>query len=521
MNRKQAFTFITIILIAVLAITACALQPSDKEGSISGRVLLEGGEPGANVYVSATDKNSPEGDTYYTSADEDGSYKIEGLAPSTYSVTFRRTGYSNGTKDNVVVETGKNVDLGTITLKYKTGIVSGKVSDESGNPLKDAEVTIMGNGYEYSVKTDKDGLYSLRVKTGKYTDLDITYPHHNLKSTIDITVKDGSETAIPEYSIPEAHNYVFTELKEPTYTEAGYRKYKCTDCTQEEEETIPPIDLAKWAGVRVSSYGMEESFEYYPGVTEMLSFGEKMESCYEGSLGTYILIVGVVSDDLKDCFLNFPLSKEIDHVIGSEEDYYETYLTAMDEAGYSVWLQVEPGEADLVELAKEVMNHYKHHSCVKGFGIDVEWYKRAGNKNGMKLNGDGEPNTASKVLTTVKAIDNSYSVFVKHWDRRWLPEPKKGLVFVDDSQGFRERGDKTALERMCEEFAAWANYYSPCPVMFQIGYENDETNVWGSMENPAKELGTAIIEACYSNNDIGIIWVDFTLKEVLEKIPTE
>ena len=41
------------------------------------------------------------------------------------------------------------------------------------------------------------------------------------------------------------------------------------------------------------------------------------------------------------------------------------------------------------------------------------------------------------------------------------------------------------------------------------------------MENPAKERGTAIVEASYTKNDIGIIWVDFTLKEVIEKIPTE
>ena len=184
--------------------------------------------------------------------------------------------------------------------------------------------------------------------------------------------------------------------------------------------------------------------------------------------------------------------------------------------------QVEPGNANLVELAKEVMNHYKHHSCVKGFGIDVEWYKRADNHNGMRLSSDGdEPNTVNKVLSAVKAIDSKYTVFVKHWDERWLPDPKEGLIFVNDSQGFFEGGwgkDKTpSLSKMVHEFAEWAEDYYPCPVMFQIGYDAD-VGIWGEMENPAEDLGKAILAECSTTNDIGIIWVDFTLKEVIGKI---
>lgn len=74
---------------------------------------------------------------------------------------------------------------------------------------------------------------------------------------------------------------------------------------------------------------------------------------------------------------------------------------------------------------------------------------------------------------------------------------------------------------MCQEFADWAENFNPCPVMFQIGYDNDRTKIWGSMTNPAKELGTAILEECGKRdrtNTLGIIWVDFTLKEAMEKI---
>ena len=53
--------------------------------------------------------------------------------------------------------------------------------------------------------------------------------------------------------------------------------------------------------------------------------------------------------------------------------------------------------------------------------------------------------------------------------------------------------------------------------MFQIGYQADR-RVWGSMENPAEELGKALQSQCMYGNDLGIIWVDFSLKEVMDKV---
>lgn len=292
-----------------------------------------------------------------------------------------------------------------------------------------------------------------------------------------------------------------------------------------EDDSAPRA--VKWAGVRVSYYGIRSSFRNgkeftFPSASDMVGFGQKMSACYDGSVGTYLLIVGTISSDYDDagntvngkCSLQFPLSKTIKNARGSEEDFYEDYLTAMDKAGQAVWLQVEPGDADLVELAKEVMNHYKHHSCVKGFGIDVEWYEyreKAEDDEGdsSKLSDA----TAKAVVDAVRAINPEYTVFVKHWDEDWLPPKyRDGLIFVSDSQYY----DSPAQQR--NDFAQWAAYYDPYPVMFQIGYAADKDSVWGSYANPAKELGQFIADGCRTNNDIGIIWVDFTLKEAMSKI---
>ncbi|MBR2281966.1 MAG: hypothetical protein IJ863_05020 [Spirochaetales bacterium] len=263
----------------------------------------------------------------------------------------------------------------------------------------------------------------------------------------------------------------------------------------------------KWAGVRFSSYGMRQSFgkDNFPGVSKAAGFAQTMQSYYDGSQGAYILIVGTMSGE-DSCSLTFPLSKSIEYAKGTKtDDFYEDYLDAFDAAGYLVWLQVEPGNADLVELAKEVMTRYRHHSCVKGFGIDVEWYRPAG------TDGEGSILTATvanKVLKAVRDIDPEYTVFVKHWDYRRLPVATDGFVYVNDSQQF------SSLDHVADEFSDWSAHFYPCPVMFQIGYNADRW-IWNTFSNPAEEFGQYIVDNMKTGNDVGIIWVDFTLKDVL------
>lgn len=264
----------------------------------------------------------------------------------------------------------------------------------------------------------------------------------------------------------------------------------------------------KWAGIRISNYGFREKngWSEFPNASTMAGFAEKMESCYEGSNGAYVLIVGTVSSD--GCRLDFPVKGNYDYISGRSEDRYESYLDECDARGIDVWLQVEPGYADLVTLAKLVMDRYGHHSSVKGFGIDVEWHKPIeGTDEGTKLS----DSDAQKVLSKVREYNPEYTVFVKHWMQRQLPSRMDGFIYVNDSQQF------TNMNHVIEEFSEWAKYYAPNPVMFQIGYSADR-GIWNSYSNPAKEFGQAIVNECNSGNDVGIIWVDFTLKEAMNKI---
>lgn len=265
----------------------------------------------------------------------------------------------------------------------------------------------------------------------------------------------------------------------------------------------------KWAGIRISTYGMRESFgeDSFPSASTMAGYAQKMAGCYEGSHGAYILIVGEIHGD--GCHLYFPVSGDYDNISGSKYDRYESYLDKCDELGIDVWLQVEPGYANLVTLADLVMKQYKHHSCVKGFGIDVEWHKPIeGADEGTKLS----DKDAKKVLAKVTSFGD-YTVFVKHWDKEWLPSRMEGLIYVNDSQQF------DSMDEVIDDFSDWAAYYAPQPVMFQIGYSADKW-IWNGTPyktNPAKLYGQAIVDACKSGNSVGIIWVDMTLGQVINK----
>ena len=139
--------------------------------------------------------------------------------------------------------------------------------------------------------------------------------------------------------------------------------------------------------------------------------------------------------------------------------------------------------------------------------MDVEWYREHENKGwGVKVTDA----LAESWENTVKSINPDYQLFLKHWDREWMPPNYRGdLVFVDDSQGF------SSQQAFDNEFVTyWSKYFEPNDVIFQIGYETDKS-WWNDLEDPPAELGNNLALSINPNQNCGIMWVDFTLKDVL------
>jgi hypothetical protein len=150
-----------------------------------------------------------------------------------------------------------------------------------------------------------------------------------------------------------------------------------------------------------------------------------------------------------------------------------------------------------------VLSRYGKHPSVIGFGIDVEWYRGVETDSGIPVTDD----VAIKWEARVKAHNQAYRLFLKHYDQAWLGQGYRGeIVFVDDSQQFAD------ADVFVKEFAAFGQHFYPNAVMYQIGYRDDR-KWWSRFATPPKDLGEKL--CALTRQECGVIWVDFTLRDVL------
>ena len=255
-----------------------------------------------------------------------------------------------------------------------------------------------------------------------------------------------------------------------------------------------------YAGVRSSAYGIKP----FPEPAEWEKAIMTMSGYYQGSTPVAIWIVGRLGRP-RACRLEFPGgATALPNILFDDLDKHEAYLSWFDRAGIKVFLQVEPANADMKTLIDLVLGRYGKHPCVIGFGVDVEWHREADRPEwGVPV----DDKMGRQWEAWVKAHNSAYRLFIKHWDQRWLcPTYRGDIVFVDDSQIVKD------METLVAEFAAWAKFFKPNPVFFQIGYPSDKP-WWSQLTLPPQTLGQAI--AARIGQTCGIIWVDFTLKDVL------
>jgi len=250
------------------------------------------------------------------------------------------------------------------------------------------------------------------------------------------------------------------------------------------------------AGWRSSIYGYQQERppEYWVNVADDMS--SKVRGIPSG-----IWVIGDVMDN-GFCNLEFPSNDSYQNIAFSNNDVAEKYLDAFDSSGTRVWLQVEPGNADVGTLIDLVMSRYSNHSSVIGFGVDVEWLEDMYFK-------DGRPVTNNEVnvwLEKVRSYNQNYMLFLKHWKKEKMPsEHPEGIVFMSDSQNFE------SYDEMMDDFLSWGRSFSDAQVAYQYGYDVDR-GIWGHMEDPFAEIGNDIMRNI--SNCVGVYWVDFTIAEL-------
>jgi len=263
-----------------------------------------------------------------------------------------------------------------------------------------------------------------------------------------------------------------------------------------------------YAGCRESTYGIDPS----PSNEEWEQDIKTMASYWPGSTPAAIWIVGILAGTSEhygyyttwtECNLQFPSDGgSYEHIIFDDTDFHEPYLDYFDTHGIKVWLQVEPGLANIPTLIDLVLDRYGSHSCVVGFGVDVEWHKNSEQQGGVPVT-DAQ---AEAWEARVKSHNSDYTLFLKHfWWTLMPPDYRGDIIFADDSQGFGN------LSRMVSEFDNWADKFYPNIVFFQYGYKADK-KWWDKLDNPPKDIGDAI--AAVVEQDMGMFWVDFSLRDV-------
>ena len=250
------------------------------------------------------------------------------------------------------------------------------------------------------------------------------------------------------------------------------------------------------AGFRYSTYGPR----YNPGPEYWADVARQMAARFPGATPQGIWIVGQL--DGRGTRLTFP-TKDTDHRIkSSPTDNNEAVFDLFDELGVQVWLQVEPGEAPVEKLIHMMLEQYKHHPCVIGVGVDVEWYQSYERPEGQAVT-DAE---AQAWLAAARSHGAHYRLFLKHWlIEKMPPTARDGILFVDDSQQF------PSMNTMIDEFAEWGEAFAPAAVGFQFGYKADRT-WWQELDDPPGEIGDRILAAV--PNTESLYWVDFTVLDV-------
>jgi hypothetical protein len=270
----------------------------------------------------------------------------------------------------------------------------------------------------------------------------------------------------------------------------------------------PGEPRVKFAGARSSAYGIRP-FPTPEGWTAAL---KTIAGYFPGSTPVSIWIVGRLNGRTTGVNMEFPRPDDgVDYgplFTFAEADKHESFLNQFDSNGAKVFLQVEPGFADVEKCIDLILKRYKHHPSVIGWGIDVEWFQNAKTGN---MNTKATDALAKSWEARVKSHNPKYRLFVKHFNTDNLPQTYRGdIVFVDDSQQFK------GVEHFLAEFKEFADFFYPNTVMFQIGYRADKA-WWSTIAAPIpKTLGEKL--AAQTRQDCGIVWVDFSLRDVVPDI---
>ena len=145
-------TFLIFLLLAtsVVAQNSGALADAPKRAAIEGVVSKEpGSEPVKKALVELIAENQAQGGDYTAVSGADGAFRIENILPGRYRLFVERPGLldtdkSHQRSEGRVLALSAGQELKNISVRLQAAaVLRGRVADEDGDPLPNAEVTVL------------------------------------------------------------------------------------------------------------------------------------------------------------------------------------------------------------------------------------------------------------------------------------------------------------------------------------------------------------------------------------------
>ena len=316
-----------------------------------------------------------------------------------------------------------------------------------------------------------------------------------------------------------------------------------------------------WAGLRSSSYGPGIGGIDFPPKGKWETGMNEVASNWNTAVPASIWGVSEVrycSDGVPEaCGTTFEFADPggiNDQYIGfdaTKRDHHE-YLNLFDAAGIKVFLGIEPGWADIDKAIEIALDEYGYHPSVAGVSVDIEFYHfdaDFGNTDPANTQLKVSYDDAERWEMLVKNYDPHMQLVLKHFFSTDLDGGYYGdIIFVDDTQDMGSLNGLLEGNGGGEGMIDFARAFPNNDVMYQIGYPADwfdnssstpTTNApwfckispWeqpgpcdensipaNQAEQLVSELGNALKNATPDAQNIGIIWVDFTMGKLYPDI---
>jgi parallel beta-helix repeat protein len=246
-------------------------------------------------------------------------------------------------------------------------------------------------------------------------------------------------------------------------------------------------------GFHESKYGI--GISPFPAPEAWYTAGKIASDKFSGSTIGAVWVIGCARSDGAS-FLNFPSTKQYPEIRFSATDENEEYLDYFDDKGVSVILQVEPGNANVDDLIRLVLDRYSHHPSVAGLGIDVEWYRFSNNWQGKPVSDE----EAEEWYNLISSYNKSYVLTLTHWLAGKMPPTyREGIYFLYDGYNFNSHDD------MMSHYTSWGKSFSTSPVGFYLGFPEDR-QLRDVYTDPYETIGQDLLNSI--ENTKAIYWIN-------------